>query len=48
MEYIHAAMEAATRAVQAANDRDDALIEAIRVDLHGEAGRALQLLLANR
>jgi hypothetical protein len=44
MAFLHSVEEATRRAVQAANDKDDALIEAIRVDLHGGQGRALRLL----
>lgn len=32
------------RAVQSANDKDDALIDGIRADLQGDEGRALGLL----
>ncbi len=38
------AAEAVRPAIQHANDKDDALIDAIRTDLHGKAGRALALL----
>jgi hypothetical protein len=38
------AVEALKKAVQEANAKDDAIIEAIRVDLLGERGRALHLL----
>jgi hypothetical protein len=37
--------EAARQAVQAANDKDDALIQAIRDDLHNEGGSALAQLV---
>lgn len=43
-DEIERAIEAADRAAQAANDMDDALIDAIRADLHGEKGRALSIL----
>lgn len=43
-DEIERAIEAADRAAQAANDKDDALIDAIRADLHGEKGRALSIL----
>jgi hypothetical protein len=41
---IERAIESADRAAQAASDKDDALIDAIRADLHGENGRALSIL----
>jgi hypothetical protein len=42
--HIRHVQEAARQAVQAANDKDDALIEAIRVDLHGEHGKVVDVL----
>jgi hypothetical protein len=44
MANLHSGHQAAKQALQAADDKDDALIEAIRVDLHGKAGAALDLL----
>jgi hypothetical protein len=43
-DEIERAIESADCAAQAANDMDDALIDAIRADLHGEKGRALKML----
>jgi hypothetical protein len=43
-DEIERAVEAADQAAQAANDKEDALIDAIRADLHGERGRALSVL----
>ena len=41
---LREAREAVMGALREANSADDALIETIRVDLHGETGRALRLL----
>lgn len=43
-DEIERAIGSADRAAQTANDRDDALIDTIRADLHGEKGRALSIL----
>lgn len=43
-DEIEQAIESADHAAQAASDLDDALIDAIRADLHGRNGRALKRL----
>ncbi len=39
-DKVERVIDGTWKAVQVANDRDDALIDAIRADLHGERGRA--------